>query len=201
MMPSRVSSSADSDALPAADLIFVLAGRESRKLCALQVFREGLAPALLLSVGRYEIRRFALLPLPQPFDLLSLAAPLAPPLRHFFVSFTPGGVSAERVTLQRFGTLSEVQALSAWLRRHPHIRRILVISDKVHLPRVRLCCKKLLPPSIQLAFLPAPEGTAPAGMPVRARASSLRYFLVEMAKLFVYRFVFAWRASATHARR
>jgi len=199
-MRGRVASSRAPDSPPAADLIFVLAGRESRKLYALQLYREGRAPALLLSVGRYEIRRFARLPLPQPFDLTSLAAPIAAPLRHFFVSFSPGGVSAERVVLRRFGTLSEVQALSAWLGRHPDIRRILVVSDRTHGARVRLCCKKLLPPSIQYTFLPVPDAQAPASAGAQP-GSRLRSSFLEIAKLIVYWFVFALRGFSRREER
>jgi hypothetical protein len=42
-----------------AGLIFVRAGRISRKDYALQLFREGLAPRLLFSVTRFEIRLFS----------------------------------------------------------------------------------------------------------------------------------------------
>ena len=65
-----------------ADLIFILAGQMSRKDFALQLFREGLAPRLLFSVGRFEIRRFSKLALPIGLDLLKLAQHLPPPQRH-----------------------------------------------------------------------------------------------------------------------
>jgi hypothetical protein len=51
-----------------ADLIFVLAGRMSRKDYALQLFREGLAPRLLFSVGRFEMRRFSKMALPMQLE-------------------------------------------------------------------------------------------------------------------------------------
>jgi len=70
-----------------AELIFVLAGHMSRKDYALQLFRKGLAPSLLFSVGRFEIRRFSKLALPVPLDLLKLAQDVPPPRRHFFVLF------------------------------------------------------------------------------------------------------------------
>src|SRR5262245_11773192 len=46
------------------DAIFVFAGRESRKRFGVRLYREGRAPRLLLSVGRFEWRRFADLSLP-----------------------------------------------------------------------------------------------------------------------------------------
>ena len=70
-----------------ADLIFVLAGRMHRKECALELFREGLAPRILLSVGRFEIRRFSKMALPASLDLLKLAQAVPPSQRHYFVFF------------------------------------------------------------------------------------------------------------------
>jgi hypothetical protein len=187
------------------NLIFVFAGRERRKLYALQLFQEGRAAALLLSVGRYEIRRFSQLPLPRPVDLLSLAAPIDPPLRHFFVTFTAEDVVAERVELarfRRFGTMSEVQALRVWLGRHPEVREILVISDRSHRARADLCCRKLLPHGIQFAFLAVPDAIALAVEQSRQqREGRVRYWFSEVAKLVVYWFVFAWRDFIKHAEK
>ena len=52
----------------------MLAGRENRKEYGLKPFTRGVAPMVLLSVARYEIRRFSQLslafdvPLDQPFS-------------------------------------------------------------------------------------------------------------------------------------
>ncbi len=73
-------SSAD-DARPA-DLIFVLAGQMSRKDYALHLFRGGLAPRLLFSVGRFEIRSFSKMALPIQLDALArreYGSPIAHP--------------------------------------------------------------------------------------------------------------------------
>ena len=40
-----------------ADVIFVLAGRHERKRHGLQLFRDGLATRLILSLGRFEVRK------------------------------------------------------------------------------------------------------------------------------------------------
>src|SRR2546428_13781518 len=103
------------------DLIFALAGRQSRKIFALELFLQRWAQALILSVGRFEIRRFANLGWPDPLNLLQIAAPVSPSKRHFFVSFWKGESAAEFVRRGRFGTLSEIQALATWLREHPNI--------------------------------------------------------------------------------
>lgn len=45
------------DAVQAADLIFMLAGRTERKHFGLELYSAGMAPQLLLSVGRFEVSR------------------------------------------------------------------------------------------------------------------------------------------------
>jgi uncharacterized SAM-binding protein YcdF (DUF218 family) len=141
----------------AADLIFVLAGKTSRKEYALELFRENLAPRLLFSVGRFEIRRFSKMPLPVPIDLLSLAQELPPPQRHYFVFFDRQTVQTEHVPPKRFGTLNELQSFAAWHARHSHIRSILIVSSDAHLRRIRMCCQSLLPQSLELSFVAAPQ--------------------------------------------
>lgn len=172
-----------------ADLIFVYAGREDRKLYALNLYREGRAPALLMSVGRYEVRRFAELPLPSPVGLRQIAADIAPPQRHFFVSFSTGGFSVERIRVGRFGTMGETRALRVWLDQHQAIRRIFVVSNCPHRMRVELCCKKLLPASVQADFLPVPAGIVATWSQGR-HESRAGYALSELGKLLLYRFLF-----------
>jgi hypothetical protein len=147
-----------SDPVGHADLIFALAGRESRKVFALELFSQERAPRLLLSVARFEIRRFARLPaVPVPLDLLQIAAPVSPPDRHFFVSFNNGEVEVELVPRGRFGTLSEIRALAAWLNEHRGVSSLLVVSSATHLRRVRMCCRALLPRRIQILVLGVPN--------------------------------------------
>jgi hypothetical protein len=68
------------------DLIFVLAGRQARTLFGLELLSRRV-PTIRLSTARFEIRRFAGPPLPEPFDLLGLAFHVPPRYRHFFVLF------------------------------------------------------------------------------------------------------------------
>jgi hypothetical protein len=139
------------------DLIFVLAGDDARKRHGLKLFRDHAAKRIILSTGRFEIRRLSQLSLPAPIDLLTLAAPIPPEQRHFFVCFEENGVSAERIPLKRFGTLSEVEALALWLANRSHILSVTIISTRFHLPRIAMCCKALLPQGIHFSLIPTPE--------------------------------------------
>jgi hypothetical protein len=141
------------------DLIFVLAGRESRKLYGLELFCQRLAPRILLSVGRFEIRSFSKLPLPAPVDLLGLASQVPPPQRHYFVEFEDGKVLAEPVRPGRFGTLTEMESLASWLTEHPKIHSVLFISSAIHLRRVKMCCQALLPVGIESVLISAQESS------------------------------------------
>jgi hypothetical protein len=58
LLPKFYDWLSGADALQASNVIFVPAGREYRKQIGLQLFHEGWASTLLLSVGRFELRNF-----------------------------------------------------------------------------------------------------------------------------------------------
>jgi len=176
------------DPIRNADLIFTLAGRQSRKVFALELFQQLRAPRLLLSVGRFEIRRFAKLILPAALNLLEIATPVSPPDRHFFVSFEDHKVEVEWVPRGRFGTLSEIRALAAWLRRHPEVSSLLVVSSATHLRRVRMCCRSLLPRQIHILFVGVPNEDPFLQRDRWWRSRGARAMVMaEPVKLLVYR--------------
>ena len=148
-----------SDAAERSDVIFVLAGRECRKPYGLSLQREGWAPTLLLSVGRFELRKFSRLDLPSSSspDLVAIASSTPPERRHYFVKIDSGRAQAMRIAPGRFGTLSEITALSDWLRGHTAARSVMVLSSGFHLRRVRMCCRRLLPKGTRLSFVAVPE--------------------------------------------
>jgi len=148
---------AASDPMQPSDVIFVLAGRECRKHFALELLREGWAPTLLLSVGRFEIRRFSNLELPTALDLLSIASGTEPRRRHYFVKIGAGTAQAQRIAVSRLGTLSEIRAFTEWLREHGSIRSATVVSSGFHLKRVRMCCRRLMPEGTSLNFVAVPD--------------------------------------------
>ena len=139
-----------------AEAIFVLAGRKSRKVYAIELFEQGMAPRLLFSVGRFEIRRFPDLGLPQTIDLLQMAQNIPPPQRHFFVLFEDQQFTVHRIPLRGLGTLSEIDALADWLLAHLEISSLLVVSSRLHLRRLRICCRRLLRRNVKCRFVATP---------------------------------------------
>ncbi len=168
------------------DLIFVLAGRQSRKLYALELFRQRMAKSLVLSVGRFEIRKFARLPWPHKLDLLRLAASTPPAQRHYFVSLEAGGSQVELIPRGRLGTLSEIRALARWLQARPDIVSVLVVSSAPHLRRVRVCCRAFLPARLQLRFIATPEEEYLTRSDWWRNLSSRALVLKELGKLLLY---------------
>lgn len=169
-----------------ADVLFVLAGADDRKLYALELYREGLASKLLFSVARFDIRRFSKMPLPVPLNLLEMAAPTPAPLRHFFVLFSGRSVEVEYVRPRRLGTLTEVTALARWLEWHSEVRSLLLLSNGIHLRRIRMCCRAVLPPSARVRFIASPGGVSGADPAKQKGWGRVRATLFELGKLIGY---------------
>jgi len=179
-------------ARPAA-LIFVLAGHMSRKDYALQLFREGLAPRLLFSVGRFEIRRFSKMVLPIPLDLLKLAQDVPPPRRHYFVLFQGTACRVEHVPPRRFGTLTEIGSLARWLDANPEVQSLILISNETHLRRIRMCCRALLPRGAEVALLAVPNSFSDSADRQSSAIQSAGRDLLEFFKVLVYRVLLTLR--------
>jgi len=154
--------------VPNADLIFVLAGLEARKAFGLRLLNRQLAPRILLSVGRFEIRKLPRLSLP------------APVLRHYFVWFEGGEALAERIPVGRFGTWMEIESLARWLQERKDIHTVLVVSSAHHLARIRICCRALLAPRVNVLLVPLPQEVAPE------ESRSRKEMLAEWLKIPVY---------------
>jgi len=138
-----------------ADAIFVFAGRESRKRFGVRLFREGVSPRLVLSVGRFEWRRFASLGLPSDGGLVDMVSETEPRLRHFFVDLRSGGASCERIPKEALGTWSETRALSRFAEREG-IGKLIVISHRQHLKRCLLGLGLTLPDSCAVIPIASP---------------------------------------------
>lgn len=131
------------------DCIFVFAGREERKRLGLKLYHEGFAPRLILSVGRFEWRRFADLGLPSDGGLVEMVQNVEPQRRHFFVELEADRAACRWIPRGRFGTLSEARALASILEASD-AEKILVVSSGEHLRRCLLSLRTFLSARYQL---------------------------------------------------
>ena len=91
-----------------ADLIFVLAGRMERKQYGIELYRAGVAPRLVLSVGRFEVTRMRVLDFGSMDELIALRDRTEPHERHFFCDVSLSGVRIQRPKLRWWNTYGEV---------------------------------------------------------------------------------------------
>lgn len=186
-----------------AEAIFVFAGGHPRKEFAAEIWRHGAAPILIVSVGRFEWRRYAGLGLPGDVALRAAVEQVPPQERHFFVvverrrgvTGVPGAIAAAPdsgaeafpVRRHRFGTRNEARALAA-LARERGWRSLVVISSGFHLRRVALVVKRALAGSgVRVSFAALPYDRDPYA-PGRwwRRPRRVRVVLSEVVKLAVY---------------
>lgn len=131
------------------DCIFVFAGREERKRLGVELYREGFAPRLILSVGRFEWRRFRELGLPSDGGLVAMVQTIAPEDRHFFVELSSDHTSCRWLPPGRYGTLTEARGLAAVLETRD-IAKLTVVSSGEHLRRCVLSMRRFLPDDREL---------------------------------------------------
>src|SRR5437773_9541177 len=75
-----------SDPVQPVDLIFVMAGRMERKQYGLELFRSGVAPRLVLSIGRFEVSKMVNINLEGLVELKTLRDNTLSDERHFFTA-------------------------------------------------------------------------------------------------------------------
>lgn len=167
-----------------ADCIFVLAGKEERKIYGIKMWRFGYAARLILSIGRFEWRHFSQLNLESDGGLSSLVADTPPKKRHFFVQLDRQEVSCTPVRKGYFGTRSEARALAPFLK-NISVRSLLVVSSPMHLRRVALVFRRAFRRSgIQLTFIAVPEN-----LPFESKSVRTEIW-TEFAKFILYRLLF-----------
>jgi hypothetical protein len=138
------------------DLVFVHAGPKQRKVVALGLQSQGKVRSLLLSMTPGEARNFAALKWPVPLEAVEAALSKLAVEQHAFVWLESGKVTADPAPLGTFGTLSEVRQLKRWLNKHGGFSSVLIISTAPHLRRVRMCCRAILPSSIDVRLFAIP---------------------------------------------
>jgi uncharacterized SAM-binding protein YcdF (DUF218 family) len=167
------------------DCIFVLAGQQDRKVYGLKMWRLGFAYQLILSVGRFEWRRFYELGLESDGGLESLVKQTPPKKRHFLVRMDRQDVTCCPVQIGYFGTLSESRALAQYLRGLS-VRSLLVVSSPVHLRRSALVFRRAFRKSgIRLTFVATPEKISFNSSGSRA-AVWLEFFKYLIYRLFAF---------------
>jgi uncharacterized SAM-binding protein YcdF (DUF218 family) len=178
------------DAVQSADLIFVMAGQMERKQYGLELYRSGASPKLVLSVGRFEVSRFAKFDVECVDELIALRDQTPPDERHFFVKLDASGVRIEKAALPRWNTYGEVVGLRRLLEKEK-VGRVIVISTDVHLRRVALTIAKVfrgMP--VQFLYCPVPSRlTRFSKEDWWSRPNYRRFVVREMIKLTGYRMI------------
>jgi hypothetical protein len=171
-----------------ADLIFVLAGLPERKRYGWELFQQGLAPVLLLSVARSEARFLsARAGIPDDGNIISLL-PICPDQgNHIFLWFDRGGVRPEVIRLPELNTFGEIWALSTLSQRH-RLRHVLILSTAIHLRRIRYAVHKSFgSTAAQISYLGVPEDASICrGHRWWSRRSDARLVIGEWIKLAGY---------------
>lgn len=172
------------------DAIFVFAGRTERKRYGLELWKRGLAPILILSVGRFEWRRFPELGLSGDGGLTQLVEETNYKRRHFFVTVESGKISARFVATHFLGTFREARGLAEEIRAKGY-RSVLVVSSSAHLRRVRLAMGRALGGiPVRVAFTAVPERDGVIRRDGWSRwAGDLGLVAGEMLKLPLYWFL------------
>ena len=172
----------------------MLAGRPERKRYGLELYGRGFAPALILSVGRFEWRRFSELGLPDDGGLTRLVQDTHYRHRHFFVTVHPDGVSARFLPTHFLGTLREALGLAEEVRSKGY-RSVLVVSTSIHLRRTRLALRHALKDlPVRVAYTSVPEsasGIRRDDWPQSVAGWS--YVTGELLKLAIYRLLLSQR--------
>jgi len=156
-----------------------MAGRMNRKQYGLDLYRAGLGPRLLLSIGRFEVTRMRAIGFEKFDELITYRDRTAPGERHFFCELSDSGMRLEAPRLTQWNTYGELEALRETLQRNMP-RSVIVVSTDIHLRRVALTFAKLFR-DMRLAAcfcaVPSEYGARPG----------FRYVLAETVKLAGYR--------------
>ena len=172
------------------DLIFVLAGRPERKAYGLKLFQERIAPRIILSVGRFEVRGMDAFGF-RDLRVREMVKDMSPADRHFFIEVSDNSRTVVPAGIKRVGTFGELSALASYLDGQK-IQTMTLISTSVHLRRVRLCCRKIRPlDRLEIAYVPVPE-TLSSFRRDRwwKRLDHWSYVVSELIKLLAYQFRF-----------
>jgi hypothetical protein len=179
------------------DLVFVMAGRMERKRYGLEVFRSGLAPTLVLSVGRFEVSKLKALQLQGYEELVYLRDQTPPDERHFFITITSSNIRVERTKLASWNTYGETVAFRDFLKNQ-NARRVMVVSTDIHLRRVALAFSSVFRHAgVQFLYCAVPSALSSVQKDHWwTRSADRRYVVTELIKLAGYRVILSLPAWA-----
>jgi hypothetical protein len=187
------------DSVQPVDLIFVMAGRMDRKQYGFELYRQGVAPKLVLSVGRFEVSKMLQTEFAFADELSTLRSVTAPNRRHFFVSLEQSGTRVELAPVGQWNTYGEVLALMRYLENE-HAAKIMVVSTDIHLRRVAYTIRKVLRNSrLEFLYCPVPECGNLRKTGWWTSLDSRSYVLSELMKLAGYGLILsmpAWAAQS-----
>jgi DUF218 domain len=176
------------EAVRPADCIFVLAGRQERKVYGIDLWKRGFAPELILSVTRFEWRKFYDLGLSMDGGLKQMVAATAPAQRHFFIRVRAESADCHHVQPGWFGTWREARALACLLGGGP-VRSILIVSDGLHLKRVAFAMQRAFrKQGVRLSMVPVSNLSGAKSSPRALESRSA--VLKEFCKYIAYRVIF-----------
>jgi len=174
------------DPVQPVDLIFVMAGRMNRKRYGFELYRKGVAPKLVLSVGRFEVSKMLQTEFAFADELATLRSATPPNQRHFFVSLDQFGTRMELASVPHWNTYGEVIGLMRRLGRE-HAAKVMVVSTDIHLRRVAYTIHKVLRErSFEFLYCPVPEYDNLQKGRWWTRPDSRSYVLSELMKLAGY---------------
>ena len=191
MLTSLLKSLSDflvkEDTVAPCDLIVVLAGVMDRKFYGLELFHQGIAPRLVLSIGRSEVRQTAALLSDGP-ELINLRDRTPPEERHFWADFEDQKTKISLARLERIGTFEELKGIAAHLASQPPAS-IALVSTSIHLRRIRFCCSRIpffAERKVSLWAVPEEKSSYKRNAWWKRRADC-RYMISEYLKLAGYR--------------
>ena len=148
---------ARNDSPESVDLIFVIAGRMDRKRYGIELYRAGFAPRLLLSIGRFEVSKMAVLDFDASDELIRLRNCTAPDERHFFCEMNGEGIQIRKVSLRRWSTYGELLALRERLISD-EVHSMIVVSTDIHLRRIAVSLEEIFRGlRVKVRFCPVPD--------------------------------------------
>ena len=169
-----------------ADAIFVFAGREERKRLGVELFRAGYAPRLILSVGRFEWRRFEALELWSDGGLVDMVQTIQAPERHFFVHVERDRATCDRIRIGRLGTMTEARALAAVIDE-AELRSVLIVSSPEHLPRCFVALRTVVAPACRLIPVASAPSNELPGLAVARELAKLAAYGIAAIPTFLWR--------------